>query len=106
MTATTRILAMLGELVVGGGVPLSSVVLLGLLGAATTVAIVALARVVLAALVDTAGHEPPVVAKRADLAGLVAQSDPDADGHVRARAPGQGGRVPFPALAAAVPPIS
>jgi len=72
-----------------GGAPLSAVVLVGLLGAATAVVALGVARVVLT-LCGLAGAVPEVrLREEAGTRLLVWRRDPDARGHVRSRAPGR-----------------
>jgi hypothetical protein len=78
------------EAVLGaGGAPLSAVVLVGLLGAATAVIVLGLSRVVLT-LCGLAGAVPEATLREeAGTRLLVWRRDPDARGHVRSRAPGR-----------------
>ncbi|GAA4670384.1 DUF6412 domain-containing protein [Frondihabitans cladoniiphilus] len=87
-----RLLATAGEVVSGGlpiGAPaLSSLLLVGVLGVASVAVLVAATRI-LASLVSGVRTLPVADPREdADLRVRVVQSDPDAEGHVRARAPG------------------
>ncbi|WP_423923327.1 DUF6412 domain-containing protein [Frigoribacterium sp. 2-23] len=84
-----RLLASIEVVLLGGGGPVSALVLVGLLGAATALVAVGVLRVVLT-LCGLAGTQPSVpLRERADTRLLVWNRDPDADGHVRSRAPGR-----------------
>jgi len=65
-------------------------VVVGLVGATALLAIVVVARAVLALAGLGAAVPGAVLTESADVRLLVFARDPDADGHVRARAPGQG----------------
>lgn len=81
--------ALVEAVLAGGGGPLSAVVLVGLLGAATAVVAIGVARVVLT-LCGLAGAVPEVpLREEAGTRLLVWRRDPDARGHVRSRAPGR-----------------
>lgn len=70
------------------GAPLAATLVVGVLGAAAVLVATGLARVLLA--VGAMSSAPPRAELRegADTRLLVWQRDPDADGHVRSRAPG------------------
>jgi len=95
-----RAMAVLVELVATGVGNAPLPILLGVAGLAgfTAVGVLALAVRALAASVRTTECTPGGTAReRADLRVLVTQSDPDAAGHVRSRAPGRGSWSSLPA---------
>jgi hypothetical protein len=84
----TQLFAAIGSTLADGSHPLSTMVMAGLLGAAAVavaIAIVHTATVLLGWFVGTGIARPE---EDADLPVLVSYADPDADGHVRSRAPG------------------
>ena len=82
-------LALATGLAVGHAGSLPAGVVVGLVGAAAVLAIVVVARAVLALAGLGAAVPGPVLTEAADVRLLVFARDPDADGHVRARAPGR-----------------
>ena len=72
-----------------GGGPASAAVVVSLLGAATVLVATGLGRALLALCGLTPAPARRVLSEGADVRLLVFLRDPDADGHVRARAPGR-----------------
>ncbi len=68
-----------------GGVPASSWLLVGMIGAVAVIALAVLARVVVPTESDAA---VAALTTHVELSVRLSQSDPDADGHTRSRAPG------------------
>ena len=84
-----RVLASIEVVVLGGGGPVSALVLVGLLGAATALVAVGVAQVVLTLCGLTATRPAVPLREGAETRLLVWNRDPDAAGHVRSRAPGR-----------------
>jgi hypothetical protein len=98
LEALGRVLALLGDVVLGGAGVAPALLLVGLLGAASVAAAVAVVRVAAARGLLGAARPPARPDEDDDLPVLVSSSDPDADGHERSRAPGRPARVVVPAL--------
>ena len=100
LEALGRVLALLGDVVLGGAGVAPAVLLAALVGAASAASVaaaVALVRVAAARGLLGRGAPPRRPDEDVDLPVLVSSSDPDADGHERSRAPGRAMRVVVPA---------
>jgi Family of unknown function (DUF6412) len=78
------VVALVGQAIVGG-VPAASVVLVGMIGAVAVIAVAVTARL---ASLSITGATEGFPSTDVDLPVRLSQSNPDADGHPRARAPG------------------
>lgn len=96
LEALGRVLALVGDVVLGGAGVSPAILLAALLGVASVAAAVALVRI--AAARGLLGVAPAAFPDEdVDLPVLVSSSDPDADGHERSRAPGHRTQVVVPA---------
>jgi hypothetical protein len=98
LEAIGRVLALLGDVVLGGAGVAPALLLVGILGAVSVAAAVALVRIAAARGLLGAPRPPARPDEDDDLPVLVSSSDPDADGHERSRAPGRPAQVVVPAL--------
>jgi hypothetical protein len=97
LEALGRVLALLGDVVLGGAGISPAILLAALLGAASVAAAVALVRIAAARGLLGSAAPPLRPDEDVDLPVLVSSSDPDADGHERSRAPGCWMQVVVPA---------
>jgi hypothetical protein len=97
LEALGRVLALVGDVVLGGAGVSPAILLAALLGAASVAAAVAFVRVAAARGLLGSGTPPRRPDEDVDLPVLVSSSDPDADGHERSRAPGRPAQVVVPA---------
>jgi hypothetical protein len=97
LEALGRVLALLGDVVLGGAGVSPAILLAALLGAASVAAAVALVRIATARGLLGSAAPPLRPDEDVDLPVLVSSSDPDADGHERSRAPGRPAQVVVPA---------
>ncbi|WP_234424801.1 DUF6412 domain-containing protein [Clavibacter sp. VKM Ac-2542] len=92
-----RVLALVGDVVLGGAGVTPAILLAALLGAASVAAAIALVRIAAARGLIGSAAPPLGPDEDVDLPVLVSSSDPDADGHERSRAPGRRIQVVVPA---------
>ncbi|KDP91200.1 hypothetical protein W824_07925 [Clavibacter cf. michiganensis LMG 26808] len=97
LEALGRVLALVGDVVLGGAGVTPAILLAALLGAASVAAAIALVRIAAARGLIGSAAPPLGPDEDVDLPVLVSSSDPDADGHERSRAPGRRMQVVVPA---------
>lgn len=100
LEALGRVLALLGDVVLGGAGVSPGLLLAALVGAASAASVaaaIALVRIAASRGLRGSGAPPRRPDEDVELPVLVSSSDPDADGHERSRAPGRPVQVVVPA---------